>query len=86
MGFPHQHRTTKDTGPVVHDSQTQAFAFWRFERDTRAIVPHAQNNSVFAGLQADHDLPGFSVVNRIPDGLLRDPIKVNLRYLVMNVR
>ena len=71
---------------MVHDSQTQALALAQVERDARAIVPHAQDNSVFAALQADHDLPGFSMSNRIPEGLLRDPIKVNLRRLVMNVR
>ena len=85
-GFPYQHSTTEDTGPVVHNSQTQTLALGRFEREARAVVPHAQNNPAFAGLQADHDLPSFSVANRIPDGLLRDPIKVNLRCLVMNVR
>jgi hypothetical protein len=82
-GFPYAHKTTEDTGPVVHDSQTQAFALGQFDGDARTVVPHAQNNSVFAGLQADRDPPGFSVSNRIPDGLLRDPLEVHLRWAVM---
>ena len=71
---------------MVHDSQTEALALGQFERDARAVVPHAQDNPVLAGLEANRDLPGFSMSNRIPDGLLRDPIKVNLRCLVTNVR
>ena len=69
---------------MVHDAQAQAFAFRQLEREARSVVPHAQNNFLFAGLQADGDLSGFSVFQRIPDGLLRDPIKVNLRGAVMN--
>jgi hypothetical protein len=83
MGFPHNHRTTEETGPVAHDSQSEALVVAQVERDAHAVIPHAQNNSVFAGRQADRDPCGFSVSDRIPDSLLRDPVDVNLRWAVM---
>jgi hypothetical protein len=71
---------------MLHDSKTEAFGFAPFEREAHAVVPHAKDNSAFGRLQADRDLPGFSVFDGVPDGLLRDSIKVNVRYGVRNER
>ena len=86
MGFSYQHRAAEDTGPVVHDSQAEAFAFAPAGREAHTVIPHAQNNSIRGHLQANCEPSGFSMFDRIPHGLLCDPIKMNLGRAIMNDR
>src|SRR5947209_7346821 len=69
------------TGAVLHDSQSRAGACAIARRQTLTVVHDLQGNIVPAGLQAHANAPGASMLERVGDRFLRDPVRLRRRLI-----
>src|ERR1043165_2841585 len=71
-------------GAVLHDTQSHAFNRSVHVRQSNAVIVNSQGNISAARLQADANVAGLAVLERIGDGFLSDAVQLRRGEIVFH--
>jgi hypothetical protein len=74
-GF-HFEVSANDSRPIVHCSQSQSEFFFRDFWKRQSVIPHCQNQFLFAQTKRDDDLLRLAMFESVVDRFLCDVVKV----------